>query len=263
MAIKSKGRTRGRRAVSAAPRRALVVRKPPIWRRPWIWILLGVLALGGIGFAVRSALHSNDVKAKTRREATAVNRFFIQFGAALPNDRQAVPPDVLVIFPSVSADLQKIGKDIKGEAVKTRGKEIIDAATESVTKLQAIQVNKLIPAEFLEDRATMSDALFLISRAIGLYQQVGGIVEASADLPSKDQKALIEQATALTQQAGSLFDEGYRNLLRLGNRLKVAPKIANPAPPVAPVPPSPSASATPSATPTETATPTPTASASG
>jgi hypothetical protein len=269
VAIKSKGRTRGRRAVSAAPRRALVVRKPPIWRRPWIWILVGVLALGGIGIAVRSALHSSDVKAKTKREASAVNRFFIQLGAALPDDRQAVPPDVLVIFPSVGADLPKIGKDIKGEAVKTRGKEIIDAATESVTKLQAIQVNKLIPAEFPEDRATMTDSLFLISRAIGLYQEVGGIVQAAADLPAKDQKALIDQAGALTQQAGSLFDEGYRKLLRIGNRLKVAPRIANPAPPVAPVPPPPSASATPSAapsaTPTETATttPTPTASASG
>jgi hypothetical protein len=262
VAIKSKGRTRGRRAVAAAPRRALVVRKPPIWRRPWVWILLGVLAAGGIAVGIVSTLHSRGVTAKTSREASAMNRFFVQFGGAMPDDREAVPPDALVIFPSVTSDLQKIGKDIKGDAIKTRGQEISDAAKESVTKIQAIPVERIIPAEFPQDRATVKDALFLISRAIGLYEQVGGIVRAAADVPAKDQKALIEQATALTQQAGALFDEGYRKLLRLGNRLKVAPKIANPAPPVAPVPASPTASATPSPTPTETASPTPTTSAS-
>ena len=45
MAIKSKGRTRSRRTVSAAPKRGLVVRKPPIWRRRWVWLVVAVAAV--------------------------------------------------------------------------------------------------------------------------------------------------------------------------------------------------------------------------
>jgi hypothetical protein len=257
MAIKSKGRTRGHRSVAAAPRRPLVVRKPPVWRRPWVWIVIGLLAVGGITWGLLSAMSSNNAEAKTKRETSAMNRLFVQFQGALPPDLQAVPPDVLVIFPSVTSDLPTIGKEIKGNAVRQRGQEISDQATAAVAEIQAIDVNKIIPAEFPEDRAAVTDGLFLIAKALGLYEQVGGIIEASADLPRADQKALIDQATALTQQAGGLFDEGYRKLLAIGNRLGVSPNIPNPAPPIAP-PASPTAS--PTASTPASAEPTPTAS---
>jgi hypothetical protein len=268
MAIKSKGRARGRRTVSAAPRRALVVRKPPIWRRPWIWIVLGVLAVGGIAYGVNTAVHNHSVAGRKDREKLAMTKVFAQFRAALPTDRRAVPPDVLVIFPSATGDLPKIGKEIKGEAAKKRGKEISDQATESFTKLQAIQVNNLIPTEFADDRAVAADALFLISRGITLYQQVGGLVEAAADLPRPDQKAVIAQATALTQQAGGLFDQGYRKLLNIANRLGIPHTVPAsvpitpglPSPSVSPSgsgSPSPAPSDTPSATPTGSASPSP------
>jgi hypothetical protein len=252
MAIKSKGRARGGRAVSAAPRRPLVVRKPPIWRRPWVWVVVGLLATGGIAFWILSILHSHDVAGRKDREKLAMTNVFNQFKAALPADRRAVPPDVLVIFPSVNDDFPKIGKDIRGDAVNKRGKEIVDAAQKSVTALQAIQVNRIIPAEFAADRAEVSDGLFLITRAIDLYRQVGGIVQGAADGPRAGQKVLIEQATALTQQAGTLFDEGYRKILHIVSRLGIAHTIP-PSVPVAPAPPP----ATPAATPTGSASPSP------
>jgi hypothetical protein len=262
MAIKSKGRARGRRGVAAAPRRPLVVRKAPIWRRPWVWVVVGLVAAGGIAFVILTILHNHDVAGRKDREKLAITNIFNQFKAALPADRGAVPPDVVVIFPSVNDDLPKIGKDIKGAAAKQRGKEIADAAQKSVTALQAIQVNRVIPAEFADDRAAVSDGLFLITRAIDLYSQVGGIVQAAADLPRADQKALIEQATTLTQQGGTLFDEGYRKIIRILTRLDI-PHTIPPAVPVAPPPsPTPSTSSAPSATPSETASATPTGSAS-
>jgi hypothetical protein len=262
MAIKSRGRARGRRAVAAAPRRPLVVRKPPIWRRPWIWVVVGVVAAGGIAFGVFSILHSHDVASRKNREKLAVTNLFNQFKAALPADRRAVPPDVLVIFPTVNDDLPKIGKDINGEDAKKRGKDIIDAAQKSVTALQAIKgrVNRIIPAEFTGDRADATDALFLLSQSIDLYREVGGIVQASADLPKADQKALIDQATALTQKAGALFDEGYRKILHMADRLGIphtipasvpaTPGLPSPTPTIAP-------SESVSATPTASATPSP------
>jgi hypothetical protein len=269
MAIKSKGRTRGRRTVAAAPRRPLVVRKPPIWRRPWLWVALGLIAVGGIVFGVVSILHSHHVAGQKDRETLAMTKVFVQFRTALrPVDTQAVPPDALVIFPSVARDLPKIGKEIKGPAAVKRGKEIADAAKKASDALTAVRdrVTRIIPAEFPQDRTQVQDGLFLIARAVGLYQQVGGIVEASADLTPAQAQALMAQATDLTRQAGTLFDEGYRKLLRIGNRLGVSPKVPASVP-VAPVPPSPSVTSSPSPTvapsATGSATPAPSASPSG
>ena len=237
MAIKSKGRTRNRRTVSAAPKRALVVRKPPLWRRRWVWAVVALAAVGGILAGVFSVLHSHNVKARKDQETLAVRKVLNQLRAKLPDDRRAVPPDVVVIFPSVTQDLPKIGKDIKGEAAIQRGKNIADQAKKSFTDLQAIAVDRLIPAEFPADRATLKDAMFLISRSIGLYQQVGGMVQTAADLSGADQKSLIDQATLLTQQAGALFDQGYAKVLHVTNRLNIPTTIPfNPPPAPSPVP---------------------------
>ena len=62
MAIKGKGRTRSRRVVASPPRPQLVVRKPPIWRRPWFLIAFGVVAMAGILIAVFTGIHSSNVK---------------------------------------------------------------------------------------------------------------------------------------------------------------------------------------------------------
>src|SRR5207245_8794507 len=97
MAIKSKGRTRSRRTVSAAPKRALVVRKPPIWRRRWVSAVVAAAAVAGILVGVYSVLHSHSVKAKKDRETLAITKVLNQLRAKLPDDRQVVPPDVVVI----------------------------------------------------------------------------------------------------------------------------------------------------------------------
>jgi hypothetical protein len=242
MAIKSKGRTRGGRAVAAAPRRGLVVRKPPIWRRVWVWILVGVLALGGILFGLFSWMHSRDVKATRARETLAIQKVLNELRSALPDDRRPVPPDVVVIFPSVTDDLQKIGTDIKGNAIVTRGREIREQATASLRRIQAIRIDRLVPAEFKSDQATVTDAMFLMARAVGLYEQVGRIVEISEDVPPADQASLIQQATRLTQQSGGLFDAGYRKIVHLANEFGVPVTIPYSPPPPRPSPSLPSAS---------------------
>ena len=49
MAIKGKSKSRGgRRVVAAPPRPTLVVRKPPIWKRRWVWATLGTVGAAAI-----------------------------------------------------------------------------------------------------------------------------------------------------------------------------------------------------------------------
>jgi hypothetical protein len=117
-----------------------------------------------------------------------------------------------------------------------------------VKALQAIQVDTVIPAEFAQDRTDVKDGIFLITRSIDLYRQVGGLVQASADLPRADQKAVVEQATQLTQQAANLFDQGYRKILAILTRLDIPHNV----PANVPVTPGGPPSALPTALPSQT-----------
>src|ERR1041385_2855141 len=119
MAIKGKGRTKSRRSISAPPRPALVVRKPPIWRRRWVWALVGAVAVLGIVVGVLAAIHSHSVGQRKDREAAAGLAFVTNSRGTLPADREPVPPDVLVIFPSVSTDVAKVGVELTGSALET------------------------------------------------------------------------------------------------------------------------------------------------
>ena len=87
----------------------------------------------------------------------------------------------------------------------------------------------------------------------GQFDQVGAIIETAADLSGADQKSLIDQAVQLTQQAGALFDQGYRKVLDVTSRLNIPTTIPfNPPQPPSPTP-----------APSGTVTPRPSASSSG
>ena len=67
MAIKGKGRTRSRRVIAAPPRPQLVVRKPPLWRRRWVRVVVVLIVLAGIGTGVTISVrrsHARHFKAK-------------------------------------------------------------------------------------------------------------------------------------------------------------------------------------------------------
>ena len=147
MAIKGKGRTRGRRAVAAPPRRALVVRKPPIWRRRWVWGLVGLMAAGGVLSGVLVNLHSHSIKAKKAREKAAVQQVITKLRAKFPSDSQAVPPNLVVIFPTAGTDLSKIGTSLSAADAKAEGASVEAAAKKAATGVQSVVVSKYLTAE--------------------------------------------------------------------------------------------------------------------
>jgi len=253
MAIKGKGKARSRRVIAAPPRPALVVRKPALWRRQWVRVVAGLLVLGAIGFGIFSILDSRSAKARKSREVLAVQEYVNLLRDALPKDRSAVPPDLVVIFASVSDDLPKIGTDIKGSAASVRGSNITSEATASVEALDAIDIIGTIPDEFSDVQDELTDAQYLMTQAITIYERVGHLVQiAAGPIDKSKREAVIEQAQQLTQQAGDLFDTGYAKVVRLAKDLGIsitipfAPPESNPAP-------------TPTPTPTATIEPTPSA----
>lgn len=248
MAIKGKGRTRGRRAVAAPPKRAIVVRKPPIWRRRWVWLALGVAAVAGIVAGTLAAIHAHDLSTIKDREMTAVTAYINRFRLHLPADRTAVPPDAIIIFSSVQDDLTNFKKLSVADAEK-KGKDVAVMARKSADGLEKVGIGQLIPEQFPGDRAELNEAQFLIVQSYRLYESVGGLVQAAATASVDTRQAFLDQAQLLMNRSGALFDRGYSKIIRIANRLGIPTKTAY-QPPVAP-----------SGNPTPTPTPTPTPSA--
>jgi hypothetical protein len=247
MAIKGKGRTRGRKVVAAPPRRQLVVRKPPIWRRPWVLAIVGLIVLGGILAAILTAVGNRAEEARTERETLAVQRFLDRVRDEFPDEAQNVPPDLVVIFPSVSQDLPQIGKELSVGETRRKGREVAEAAAVAAEGIQAIPVDEVIPAEFAGHRATFGDAQFLMTQAFRIYERIGTLMQTAADASGSERKDLVEQAQELTTQAGALFDRGYAKIVRIANRLRISTAVTpRPSPTPSPTGASPSPSPSPS-----------------
>lgn len=247
MAIKGKGRTRGRRVVAAPPRRQLVVRKPPIWRRPWVLAVVGLIVLTGILAVIMTAVGNRAEKTRTERETLAVQRFLDRVRAEFPDEAQNVPPDLVVIFPSVSQALPQIGKDLSPGETRRKGREVAEAASAAAEGLQALPVDEVIPAEFAGHRATFADAQFMMAQAFRIYERIGALMETAGQVSGGERRALVEQAQELTTQAGALFDRGYAKIVRIANRLRISTAVTpRPSPTPSPTEASPSPSPSPS-----------------
>jgi hypothetical protein len=286
MAIKGKGRTRGRRTVAAPPRPQLVIRKPPIWRRPVTWIVIGVLALGGILAGVFSSVHAHGVRRLKDRERAAVQAFAAELKAKFPSDSTFVPPDAYVFYPNLSADMDKLAKgDLSPADAVTEAKAVQDSAQKAASGVASLNVSNLISADFSVTGLTgpstgaatpadiqakgatqqvVLDAQFLMTQAFELWQQEGSVMEAAAGLQGDSQKSVIDQAKQLGSKASGLFDRGYRKILNIQSALGIQSPITPVTPfqrapsPTPSVSPSPSSSKSPEAK--ASASPTPSAS---
>ncbi len=251
MAIKGKGRTRGRRAVAAPPRRAIVVRKPPMWRRRWVWRAVGVVAVAGIVAGAMAAVHAHGVSTRKAREQKDVAGYLNAFRLHLPQDRTPIPPDAIVIFSSVQNDLNNF-KNLSPAQAEQKGKDVAALATKSADGLEKVRIAALIPEEFASDRSELNEAQFLIVQSYRLYEPIGNLIQAAAKASGDARQALLDQARSLTNRSGALFDRGYAKIVRMANRLglpiKTTVQPAPQAPQGSPTP-TPSATASPSASP--------------
>jgi hypothetical protein len=261
LAIKGKGKARsGRRVIAAPPRPQLVVRKPPLWRRPWVWGIVGAIAAAGIVIGVLVALHGRSVQRFKDREVAAVQTLASQFMAAFPADRQVVPPDLVALFPNVNSALSDLAAN-KGSAgaASSAADEMIAGGQKAQQGVVLVKVASLIPKTFdvSTDKGVKApgatqvaalDAQLLMGQAFRLYVNAGHLMKSAAAATGSQQADLANQAKQLTAQAALLFDNGFRKVLNLLSALGHPLQIPSQSPPPTPGP-SPSASASASGSP--------------
>jgi hypothetical protein len=225
MAIKGKGRTRSRRVIAAPPRPQLMIRKKPLWARRSTWIVLGAVLLLAVGLALFVKIGNDREERLARREANAVQEFANlvqrQFGLA-----QAEPlgPTGYLLFPTLVEDLTKLSEgDLRTPAATRIGNRLVDSARQGQEGVEGIQVLEIIPTDFPQTRRDLVLARFLIGQAFDAYERVGGLMKSAAAATGDRRTAIVDEATLLATQAGTLFDRGWTVVVDHRTRLGVQP----------------------------------------
>src|ERR1051326_4435366 len=230
MAIKGKTKSRSRRVVAVPPRPPVYVRKPPLWRRPVVWIVVVVLAAGGATFGILNALshkHERELKATT---LSSVNSFQTALDSKFPPSPDSRPsqPTGWIVYPTLATDLADVesGK-LKAKDGESKGKSLASSAKASGDAIQAINVTKLIPEDAPygpvasvhgvgATRLEITAAVNLITHAFRIYQFIGTLMQQAALATDKDDRsALVADAKDLVTQAQGLFNEG-RTVVLIG-----------------------------------------------
>jgi hypothetical protein len=242
MAIKGKGRTRSRRVIAAPPRPQLVIRKPPIWRRRWVWAILGGMALAGILAGVLTALHHRHERAFLKREAEAVQSFTNTLQKRFPKEFTIISPDVPQLFSDLQTNLNDLSSGkLSSKDAATKADALISSANRAAQGVEAVNVARLISADFTAStapnseatgatRQQLTDAQFLMAQGLRLYAHAGELMKSAAEAKGSQMKDLVTQAGDLASQGGGLFSRGYRSLLLIRNVLGLGSPAQAPTP---------------------------------
>ena len=234
MPIKGKGKTRGRKTIAAPPRPQLVVRKKPFWARRWVWGLAVGVALAGIALLVFMNLRASDRQELRDREVASVRAFAAAVQRELPPGSQPIPPVSVLIFPTVNQDLTSLAQGkLKLKPANQKATALQTQARTSAEAIEAINVGQIVPPEASitsvstlrgpgGTRAELTQAQFMMSQGLRIYESVGGLMRRAASAEGPDRAALIAQAKNLATRAGELFDRGYRILGQVQNALGIS-----------------------------------------
>lgn len=267
MAIKGKGKTRGRKPVAPAPRPVLVTRKPPIWRRKWLLYSLGAVLVIGVAVGVLIAVHASSVRSFEAEQAAAVTRFSDQVTAKVPKDAQSAGGSTLFLFPGAGSSLDDLasGKAKPADSLE-QAQAYAAEAKASADSISAIKTQSLISLDLIIStstlrapgltRRTLADAQYLMVKGLRVYQQVFALWETAAapGIPDAVRKDVAARAKVLTTTAGQLFDRGWTEFVQVRNQAGLSslgqftPPQSSPSPSASPTAsPSGSPSASPSA----------------
>lgn len=222
MAIKGKGKTRSRRMVAAPPRPQLMVRKPPIWRRPVTWVIVGAVLAAAIGYGAWKTIGDHRAASLKAQEIAAVEKYNSLVSGQYPQDQQQLGGSTLQIFTSVGPELDRIDKgQVPASQIKSEAKNFGDTASKAADAIGAIDATKTIPNKLSVGESTglhapgltqltLAESQRYMVQAFKIYASVAGLMAVAADTPVGPRRtAVIAQAKSLMDTANTLFDRGH------------------------------------------------------
>jgi hypothetical protein len=214
VAIKGKGRTRGRRMVAAPPRPQLVVRKPPLWLRRSTWVGVAVVAVVGIGVAAALSIASSRADDRRNQALAALRRFTTQVHQALPEDRQAQAPDLVSVFPALGDDAAAMRSGDLGPGASREIASIVEGqARAAADSIDALVVSDIVPEGFRDLRTLLQDGQYLLVQSFRTFESAGGLMRVAPGLDGEQREAVLQQSQRMVSRGSSLFVRGYQKIL--------------------------------------------------
>jgi hypothetical protein len=219
MAIKGKGRTRGRQPVRA-PRRIPVEVKPPFFLRRQVQISLafiaGLLVMVGVVWATNTLRKERaDDRAATEasRQRAAAQEWKSQVEGALGTVGSLSPGNVPKLFPTVSTAIASLrqGDDLEAAAAALK-----DARANAKLAIEPLQSYDLVGTIGGKGMSEGQVNWFLNSQtrfvqSLQLYQQAAAMAPLAIDASEDQRTAIADRAADLVASASDVLEGGWQD----------------------------------------------------
>jgi hypothetical protein len=196
---------------------------------------VGVLVLAAVAFIVFTTLRNSHARALVAKEKTAVGAVASAISGELPaGQAQAVGGDTILLYPTLSADLDKIKSgDVETATAVRTAKNFAAQAEQTANAIDKIDVLNIIKDDFdvgqtFEAKGitqlTMVDAKNSMAQAFHLYHTAFVLWGQAAQATGDAQTALVDQTKELAAQAQQLWNQGYGKLFGIEAALGIAPQ---------------------------------------
>src|SRR5262249_22317215 len=153
------------------------------------------------------------------KEVAGIEAFAAKLRATFPSDRETVPPDLVVFFPNLSSDLDKLAKGtLQATDATTEAGKVTSSAQATASAIAGLNVSSMIPSSFtttgVSDGSTsatpryittrgamqsvVTEAQYLMSQAFYVWSQAGAVMtQAAATTDTTARQALVDSAKLL------------------------------------------------------------------
>jgi len=208
-----------------------------------VLVTVAVLALAAVGLGVWNGQRRKHHREFIASEVAAIEAFSAKLKVTFPTDLQPIQPDLIVFYPSLGTNLDKLAKgQLTPADATTQADAVATSAQKAATAISGLNVSQLIPAKFTVSGASngasgtaakditakgatqheLLDAQFLMAQSFQVWQQVGDLMKTTADATGAQRQALVDQTKQLAAKAASLFDRGYQKVLAIQNALGIS-----------------------------------------
>jgi hypothetical protein len=219
MAIKGKGKTKGRPPVRA-PRRAPVEVKPPLFLRRRVQVsaafIAGLLVMVGVIWVtngVRQQGANDDTATEASEQRKAAQAWKSQVEGALGQVGTLSPGAPPVLFPTVTGAITSLQK---GDGPKSMATTLKDARANAKLAIDPLDAYDLVGQIGGKGMSTGQTDWFLNSQtrfvqSLQLYEQAASLATLAFDASGDHRTTLADRAATLAASAAEVLQDGWRD----------------------------------------------------
>ena len=221
MAIKSKTRSRGRRAAARSRKPVYVPVRTPILRRRGFWIgVLVVVVVGsaaGIAYGLAKEASNRRADELQARLATTMGTYQSKVDPVLAGVGTANPPVSFSALPDLHSAISGLNDgSVAPSDAATKARDSAEQAETAAKALGQIDVPTVVggkgfTVEFV-NYAINAKTRFV--EALDLYQRVATLAETASTMQGQAKNSVLDSASGILATADKVMNDGYTDYIQ-------------------------------------------------